>query len=327
MGITEVQEFRVARIRKWLKDERNSEWEDKRLKNLIPDLVRELEPGWMHQYLLDYDVWLRWWYWNHVFISVQDRNALPPEPIPQIDFDSGSRNAEGFGGDTMRHLERCLDLIPNYGRGGYKSWDSSRYFEYFLDWLLFAFGYQGQKELPQEPHGCEGACMRLYQFFNLGKLVAYPYDYFGGLFSEMGVGRAAAFFPTPHHIVDLMSQMTHKMHKHDRDSQGRWFDGRLEACYDCAVGTGRTLLYGSNHHLLLYGQDINLIMVKACLVNLAMYAPWGFYPIPGLERPGREQLEAQFDQPVEELKESWKFAPVGKRGKKKSVMQGLLFEE
>jgi len=43
------------------------------------------------------------------------------------------------------------------------------------------------------------------------------------------------------------------------------------------------LLHASNYSMRLYGQDINATCVKACTVNLWLYAPWGARPIPFLE--------------------------------------------
>jgi hypothetical protein len=56
-------------------------------------------------------------------------------------------------------------------------------------------------------------------------------------------------------------------------------DHRLDHVLDPCVGTGRMLLYASNHSLLLAGQDINFVCVRACLVNFYLYAPWGALPL------------------------------------------------
>jgi len=87
---------------------------------------------------------------------------LPTAPIPVMDW---------VDGDTLRNparkmLEACLDTIPRHG-----GW---QYFDYFLDWLLFGFGHQGQPQLPGERRGCAGAAARLYQVFCVEALLGWP---------------------------------------------------------------------------------------------------------------------------------------------------------
>jgi hypothetical protein len=234
-------------------------------KKIDPNLKRELESGWLFPFLIGLDAmaWGRWTYW----LNMHKHQKLMDWGIPPIKFGCGGSKAEGEGSFTRNHLENCLDLIS--GHGSWKSWSSQEYLLYFFDWLLFGFGYL--KEEPKEPNGCKGASMRLYQYFDLAFLIAYPYDYWGGLFCEMNIGKAAGFYPTPHPIVDLMTDMVYGL-----DSRS---DHRLDHVLDPCVGTGRMLLYASNHSLLLAGQDINFVCVRACLVNLYLYAPWGALPL------------------------------------------------
>jgi len=155
-----------------------SKWKPNKIN---PNLKRKLSPDWMIPYLLDIDMmtWQRWDYWAKMMMA----GELLPEPIPQIEFDFGScRNAEGEGSGARNHIEKCLDLIPQHG--SWLGWSSWHYFDYFMDWLLFGFGYHGQPEEPTEPSGCTGASMRLYQYFNLAWLMCYPWDYFGGILSS-----------------------------------------------------------------------------------------------------------------------------------------------
>lgn len=74
--------------------------------------------------------------------------------------------------------------------------------------------------------------------------------------------KAGGYFPTPMNICQMMAdfQMT------DKDKTGT-------TCDPC-VGTGSMLLAASNYSFRLYGQDINLSMVKMCHVNGFIFVPW-----------------------------------------------------
>lgn len=239
-----------------------------------PNLKRNLTHGWMLSYLLsiDYMTWQRWAYWQKISIS----NKLIPEKIPQIEFGHNGGTSTGQGSIARKHLENVLGLIPNTGNN-WLSWGDWRIFEYFLDWLLFGFGHVGTKEEPQEPSQCEGASMRLYQAFNLGNFMAYPYDYFGDMLAEHNHGRRIGFFPTPHPVCEMMTKMLF----HDAEASGK--DTRVLTVNDPCVGTGRMLLHASNYSFRLYAQDINPIVIKCCLVNGYLYAPWLVKPFAFLD--------------------------------------------
>ena len=249
---------------------------DKKRK-IDPDLKRDLEHGWLLNYLMPLEsmVWGRWAYWVHI----QQFKKLPKEGIPQIEFNCGNGNsAEGGDSIAMKHLDECLSLICKYG--SWQGWSGANILEYFLDWLLYGFGSQTQKELPKELNGCEGASMRLYQYFDLSYLVAYPWDYFGYLFSESNIGKGSAFFPTPHTTVQFMTMITMGSPS-DQDS-------RLFSVCDPCVGTGRMLLYTSNYSMRGYGQDINPFCVKATMVNCYLYAPWFAKPLTVIDNLAKE---------------------------------------
>lgn len=233
-------------------------------KKLRHDLDLDLEHGWLLPYLIAADMSLygRWDYWYECMTS----GNLPDTDIPQIDWVDA-----GEGVLARKMLEVCLDTIPGYG--SWQGWGGWEYFNYFLDWLLYGFGHHGQRTLPIEPHGCDGASMRLYQLFVVEVMLAWPYDYFGDILAENRHGRDQGFFPTPMSVCQIMSMMT------IGDA-----DLRTRSVADCCVGTGRMILAGSNHSLRLYGQDINGTCIKATLVNGFLYAPWLVRPIPWLDR-------------------------------------------
>lgn len=217
-------------------------------------------PGWLLPVLQACDAmcWGRWpW---HTLAWAQMR--LPDEPLPRIEFEGKPHPL------ALKMLEASLNAIP--GCGEWQSWDSWRYLEYFLDWLLFGFGHTAER--PPEPE--KGACDRLYQVFCLEALIAWPHDYFGNIMAENRFGRGLGFYPTPHNLSALLA--------------GMLFTGTAEdltqEVVDPCVGTGRMLLHASNHSVCLYGQDINPVCVKATLVNGYLYAPWLALPFAWLQR-------------------------------------------
>lgn len=221
---------------------------------------REKPAGWLLLYLLEIDdhLWGRWDYWTRTKLA----GKLLDEPIPRITF-TGDQETP-----ARKMLEACLNCIP--GHHEWRTWGSTQYMDYFLDWLLYGFGHT--KELPKEPS--EGAFSRLYQVFCLEAMLAWPQDYFGMLLAETRFGKGAGFFPTPTNLCEMMAAMLF--------GPG---DNRAQAVHEPAVGTGRMLLAASNHSMVLSGQDILLTCVKSTIANLWLYAPWGAKPLSFLEKP------------------------------------------
>lgn len=288
-----------------------------------PTLKRDLQPGFLLPYLLDFDAltYGRWEYW----CEACGKEALPERPIPQIDFlDSADQR-------TRKMLETALDCIPRYG-----SWQSMggwEYFRYLLQWLLWGFGHPTYNE-PEEPFGCEGASMRLYQTLNLCAWMLWPYDYLGDLLAENAYGRKQGFFPTPMPLCQLITQMV---------MGGSTEDTRIQTVCDPAVGTGRFLLAASNYSLRLYGQDIDPTMCMATLVNGYLFAPYLVKPLPFLDgvnlNPEHSQaisdsitaqapphVAAQIGDTEYDAAEGFRFEPIKKRSKTDHTeKQGILF--
>ncbi|MEA3207344.1 MAG: hypothetical protein QOE70_401 [Chthoniobacter sp.] len=225
----------------------------------------KLGRGWLLPCLLAIDdhLWGRWDYWARTTLA----GRLLDEPIPQIDF---GHEGNMDRSPCRRMLEASLNSIPRHGE--WRTWGSWQYLDYFFDWLLFGFGHS--HEPPKEPE--EGAFSRLYQVFCLDAMLAWPYDYFGDMMSEQQHGRHLGFYPTPHVVADFMTRINFR----DAGESGR--DTRTQTVNDPCVGTGRMLLFASNHSLCLSGADINATCVKSTLVNMWMYAPWGAKPFPFL---------------------------------------------
>lgn len=262
----------------------------KQKRNLIPDLKRDLKHGWMMPLLAQVDryLWGRWDYWTRcqavpahawtrwkmepILALLENRKpeslprfvikeTLPAEPIPQIEWQYSSV------AETM--LNNTFNCIPRHGE--WRTWSAWDYLGYFLDWVLFGFGHPAYKTLPQEPAGCEGASMRLYQMFDLSVLLLYPEDYLGRILPEIcgkKAQRNAGFYPTPLVVGSLMSQMI-SGEKTDRTSSFN----------EPACGTGTLMLAQSNYCLCGIGQDIDPILLKCALFQFFLYAPWLAIPI------------------------------------------------
>jgi len=227
-----------------------------------PNLKRDLEPGFLLPYLLDFDAltYRRWDYWYAAMCHQQ----LPEEPIPQIDWLSTPDPR------AQKMIETTLNAIPRHG--SWESMDGWSYFRYLLEWMLWGFGHPGYSE-PKEPLGCEGASLRVYQTLNICAWMLWPYDFLGDLLACSSYGRRQGFFPTPMSLCQLMAGMLFDPSK----------DHRTETVCDPTVGTGRLLLVASNFSLRLYGCDIDPLLCMATLVNGWLFAPWLVKPFPFLD--------------------------------------------
>lgn len=255
-------------------------------KKIDISLKRDLKAGWMMPYLLQTEgmLWGRWDYWFDAMLDCK----LPDRPIPKIVFNE-EYNASS---QALKHFEFCLNLVSP---GDWRGWSSWHYVDFFLSWLLWGFGHKGYEELPPEPS--DHASIKLYQGFNLGWPLCYPHDYFGWIMAEGGFGRKSGFFPTPHCIVELMTQLNFRQDL-DEESDAA-YDQRLQAVNDPCVGSGRMLLHASNYSVNLSGCDINPTVIKACLVNGYLYAPWLVKPFPFLKHEAEDnqtKREAQAEQ-------------------------------
>lgn len=191
--------------------------------------------------------------------------TLLDEPIPRIEFRGEFENSVRRIWESEREGIAGWCHIVDHSDG--YSWDS---FRHLIDWLAFSLGVE-----TEPPRISTNANEQLYRTVNIEPLLLQPCDYFGAaLAARKGSGGKAwnptAFFPTPHNLVEMMTQMT----------MGEEGDKRTKKVYDPALGTGRMLLHASNYSLRLYGQDIDPLVVKICKINGALYAPWMSFPLP-----------------------------------------------
>ncbi len=221
-----------------------------------------LTHGFLLPYLfkLESSMWGRWDHW----LRTLEGKKLLDERIPQIEWDHlASMSASTMG---RKSLENALSSITTHG--SWLSWGNWRNFEYLLDFMLFGFGHKGTPNLPEPVE--EGAAERLYQTLDLGPLLLFPSDYFGDILAQNAHGQHLGFYPTPLNVCELMARML--------CDGSDWRRTREETVCDPCVGTGRMLMAASNFSYRLFAQDINPIVIKATLVNLYLYAPWGACP-------------------------------------------------
>lgn len=195
--------------------------------------------------------------WDH-YIRTLEANHLLEEPIPQMRF------AEYPSVEGLKMLEKCVDLLA-YRESHWSA------FEAFVQWLAWSLAVSRDKPTIEE-----ASSEALYRIFNFEPLVLHPHDYLGHLLSERrGKGwNPHAYFPTPHAVCELMTQITFGGGDESRS------DPRLRLICEPAVGTGRMLLHASNFSYCLYGMDIDPLAVTICLCNAAFYAPWLAFPFP-----------------------------------------------
>lgn len=203
--------------------------------------------GWLLPYLLQIDAMFskRWIYW----VRTLSENKPLEEPIPKISFSHPDKAA-------IENIKKCLQRFCHLGVS----------LNDFLDWLLWGFAQSKDRA------NISGEVNEFwYRTFNLGLMIRTPYDYLGEIMAEQKSGywsNPHAFFPTPHHVVELMTQITYS-DQHDYREK--------EICDPC-MGTGRMLLHASNYSLRLYGMDIDQSCCKATMVNGYIYAPWMVKP-------------------------------------------------
>jgi hypothetical protein len=179
-----------------------------------------LQRGWLLPILLRVDD-LLWGRWEHWFETMATGHVIPDAKIPQIELTAAYNNR-----GARRWVEAALNAIPTHGEWG--GWSGSKYFEYFLRWLLFAFGDSAQLEEPEPVE--TGSSERLYQVFCLEAMQVYPADYLGDIMADAAYGQQTGFYPTPLDVTELIVRMTY--------GDG---DHRTEKVMDPCVGTGRFL--------------------------------------------------------------------------------------
>jgi len=237
-------------------------------------LERQGKPGWLLPYLIALDAItnadpdtgelppdrpgnMRWAYWLWVY----EHNALPPEPIPQLEFANRPKPP------AAKAVKSWLSYsLSHYG------WSYDRGWLHLVRWMLFGFGMeQLSDDVERIP---EDVRVFWYRQVNLHVLLANPCDWSafilqGGL-DNSGASRwakSSGFFSTPMNIAKAMAMMSIPM-------IGGVVDFRSQSVYDPCCGTGTMLLAASNYSLVLFGQDIVYDLVLCTVLNGYLYMPW-----------------------------------------------------
>ncbi len=203
--------------------------------------------GWMTPFLLAYDdlLWGRWDYWGKIW---EKKTIKGSGPIPQIKWaDLGSPGVL----QTRKMLTKCLDHHESN-------------IDTFADWLLWAMG-----NTKDTPNISPTLNKHYYENFDLFLVLNYPTDYLSQCLSEQtgkGYKGALGYYPTPFHVVQLMSEMTLAGEESEKLKK--------MTVMDPCVGCGAMLLPASNYYLRGYGADISGIAVRLCKIQMLWYAPW-----------------------------------------------------
>jgi hypothetical protein len=251
----------------------------------LTDLPGKGERGWLVPYLIDGDdVFghgrIDWW------ARVDSDGRLPDEPIPQIAWrSSGDTSVRADLREMSDNLPLCkgaplspkgaADHIHGLIEKMHGGWES---LTYLVRWIAWGLAVGRDSESPRFMKTVDEEWNEiLYREFQLQRLVAADTDVLGSVLAERygkGSWNPSAFFPTLMEICEMMAQMT----MGNCECVGK--DPRLQSVMDPCVGTGRMLLAASNFSVNLFGVDIDPLMVDACSINMALFAPWAVYQTP-----------------------------------------------
>lgn len=225
--------------------------------------IREkLYPGmYVHSLILiDMFTTKRWKYWLEAMYDIDIS-----KDIPQVDF-GNALTSEGEKVKTM--LRNCINTQYTHGATAFNN------FINYLLYCLMPLNYHKGNTLKEKEEEAEKLIAKIddkalknyYENFSLDSMLLYPGDYLGDLAAEYLGSNGTEYFPTPHHIVDFMVQVT--MGEGDKDTN------KTKAVCDPCTGSSRMLLYASNNSLILKGMDISKSMVDVSMVNGFLYVPW-----------------------------------------------------
>ena len=226
-----------------------------------------------------------WW------MSALEAGRLPDSEIPQIHWRSSGDSSvrENLASVSKEIAEKgqykgpplspagakkhLLDLMARMSAGAYGGWDAMAY---LIRWIAWGLAVNHEPEPPRAPGGPANEWSDLlYREFHLCRLQAADTDLLADVIMEQrGSGwNPRAFFATPMELCVMMVQMT----MGDRTILDDGRDARLASVMDPCVGTGRMLLAASNYSVNMWACDIDPMMVDACAINLALFAPWAVY--------------------------------------------------
>lgn len=200
----------------------------------------------------------RWDYWTEALY----KNDISKD-IPQINFD----NVMSPAGDKVKTMLRfCIETPVTSGANSFND---------FINYLLYCLKplnyYKGKNSEEKEKEANklianidDASLKRYYENFSLEAMLLYPGDYLGDIATEFLGNNGTDYYPTPHHVVDLMVNLM----------MSDTANNKTKAVCDPCAGSSRMLLYSSNHSLKLYANDVSQSMVNVSTVNGFLYVPW-----------------------------------------------------
>ena len=213
--------------------------------------------------------------WGYYYTTLEN-GALLPDPIPPVTF------KDARGGAARKNLAKCLDIIA-CKEGGWGA------LTHLVEWLAYGLGVSDT-----DCRLDDGLCEKLYRTLDLCHWLREPSDHLGALAAERFGGGPHAFFPTPHHICEVMMRI--QMERRNEDL-------RDKLVMEPALGTGRMLLAASNYSMRLCGVDIDQQVLLMAKCNFAVYAPWALYGLP-FERVSQALQVATLASKVQVLAEA-----------------------
>lgn len=258
------------------------------------DIRDKLYPGMYFHNLLMTDIFTtkRWGYWSEILVT-KDIS----KDIPQIDFGNVSTNEGRRVSDMLRY---CINTPYTHGATAFNNFIS-----YLLYCLMPLNYHKGETVQEKEIEANklianidDRSLKNYYENFSLEAMMLFPGDYLGDLAAEYLGSNGTEYFPTPHHIVDLMIQIT--MGEGDKE------DNKTKAVCDPCAGSSRMLLYASNNSLRVSGMDISKAIVNVSMVNGFLYVPWMVFVTDEINAilQDKENMSVYFDEIVREFKTS-----------------------
>lgn len=258
---SDEDKYEIGLLYKELMKERTSKF------GITPDFskmtIREkIYPGMYYIVLLTTDILTikRWKYWMEVLYT----NDISKD-IPQVSFSNVHSNE---GREVVKMLKNCIDVPYTSGPTAF-----TQFVNYLLYCILPLEYHKGEtiedklKEAENLIAGIDDRTLQnYYENFSLESMLLHPGDYLGDIAAEYLGSNGTEYFPTPHHVVELMVAIT--MGDGDKSKL------KSKAVCDPCCGSSRMLVYASNYSLNLMGQDISKIMCDISTLNGFLYVPW-----------------------------------------------------
>jgi len=213
---------------------------------------------------------------NHQIPQIEFIDSPQSKPAPRIGWDASMCELASTPGETFKLATDVFDRLMRDGTN----------VSCILDWFLYACG-DNSVERPKHLSGEHEVFLYQEGMLMLSRMIANPTDWGQHIagYIQGGGKQFTGWFPTPVCLSRLMVEATFNEPEKN--------DYRLKSVCDPCVGTGVMLLHASNYSLDLYGQDIDVVMLKWCRLNGYLFAPW-------MVAKWHKMLEEYENRPVEQ---------------------------